>query len=352
MAEEFQASNWWKTSKSSAGFHHGGSSPEEESNISCSTTTTDVKGASFPWPGDSTPSPIESGGFAVSSPTTDWSQTLLRASSSRRAESSIQFQAMLQENLISSRPAFSPSIDAGGESSMPAANHHPFFFNNSALPCVGAFPLIPTPSSSSSSMLQFLFDPDTRNQQSLFNCQQIVNNYQHSQLINHLQFTNNTPFWNASSSSSQPFDLIMKNTKEGREKENRTEPPMKRPRIEPPSSLTTFKVRKEKLGDRITALQQLVSPFGKTDTASVLHEAIECIKFLHDQVSVLSTPYLKNGQPMQQHQQSTNQLVDREVQNQNLRSRGLCLVPISSTYPMASETTADYWTPTFGGTYR
>ncbi|KAG8078168.1 hypothetical protein GUJ93_ZPchr0007g5454 [Zizania palustris] len=40
----------------------------------------------------------------------------------------------------------------------------------------------------------------------------------------------------------------------------------KRPRIEAPSPLPTFKVRKEKLGDRITALQQLVSPFGKVRT--------------------------------------------------------------------------------------
>uniref|UniRef100_A0ACD5U143 Uncharacterized protein n=1 Tax=Avena sativa TaxID=4498 RepID=A0ACD5U143_AVESA len=60
----------------------------------------------------------------------------------------------------------------------------------------------------------------------------------------------------------------------------------KKPRTETPSPMPTFKVRKEKLGDRITALQQLVSPFGKTDTASVLHEAIGYIKFLHDQVAV------------------------------------------------------------------
>ncbi|KAL2932134.1 hypothetical protein RDABS01_037544 [Bienertia sinuspersici] len=78
----------------------------------------------------------------------------------------------------------------------------------------------------------------------------------------------------------------------------------KRARIETPSSLPTFKVRKEKLGDRITALQQLVSPFGKTDTASVLHEAIEYIKFLHDQVHVLSTPYLKSGNAMQQQEEN------------------------------------------------
>ncbi|XP_050368592.1 transcription factor bHLH112-like isoform X2 [Argentina anserina] len=129
-----------------------------------------------------------------------------------------------------------------------------------------------------------------------------------------------------------------------------TEPVFKRARIETPSPLPTFKVRKEKLGDRITALQQLVSPFGKTDTASVLHEAIVYIKFLHDQVGVLSTPYMKNGAPMQ-HQQGCDKLKDTEQGGkQDLKSRGLCLVPISSTFPVANETTADFWTPTFGAT--
>ncbi|KAK4368345.1 hypothetical protein RND71_012137 [Anisodus tanguticus] len=107
------------------------------------------------------------------------------------------------------------------------------------------------------------------------------------------------------------------------------EPTYKRPRIDTPSPLPTFKVRKEKLGDRITALQQLVSPFGKTDTASVLQEAIEYINFLHDQVNVKEQG-LKQG----------------------LRSKGLCLVPISSTFPVAAETTMDFWTPTLGGTFR
>ncbi|GKV29251.1 hypothetical protein SLEP1_g38190 [Rubroshorea leprosula] len=48
------------------------------------------------------------------------------------------------------------------------------------------------------------------------------------------------------------------------------------------------KERKEKLSERIVALQQLVSPFGKTDTASVLLEAMEYIQFLHEQVKVCS----------------------------------------------------------------
>ncbi|KAJ7946876.1 putative Transcription factor [Quillaja saponaria] len=202
-----------------------------------------------------------------------------------------------------------------------------------------------------------------------------------------LHFSNNTPFWNPSASASalngiragisnspqaqyigSTFEKDEPNcsstiiTKPKNEEAQDSgamvkkssvsaEPAFKRPRIETPSPLPTFKVRKEKLGDRITALQQLVSPFGKTDTASVLHEAIEYIKFLHDQVS--STPYMKNGTHIQNQQQGCDNLKNSgEVPNKDLRSRGLCLVPISSTFPVANETTADFWTPTFGGTFR
>ncbi|MED6144379.1 hypothetical protein PIB30_015161 [Stylosanthes scabra] len=204
-----------------------------------------------------------------------------------------------------------------------------------------------------------------------------------------LHFSNNTPFWNASaeslhdiragafpSSQSQyktpPFEqqdtkpincpTILLNKLKSEElchldcvkKSNNvcsSTPAFKRPRIETPPPLPTFKVRKEKLGDRVTALQQLVSPFGKTDTASVLHEAIEYIKFLHDQVSVLSTPYMKSGASIQRSNQECD---DRKESSevvagkQDLRSRGLCLVPISSTFPVAAtEASADFWTPTF-----
>ncbi|KAJ6774568.1 TRANSCRIPTION FACTOR BHLH83-RELATED [Salix purpurea] len=54
-----------------------------------------------------------------------------------------------------------------------------------------------------------------------------------------------------------------------------------------PRSCLTLKVRKEKLGDGIAALQWLVAPYGKSDTASVLTEAIGYIQFLHDQVQVI-----------------------------------------------------------------
>ncbi|MED6169856.1 hypothetical protein PIB30_025106 [Stylosanthes scabra] len=70
----------------------------------------------------------------------------------------------------------------------------------------------------------------------------------------------------------------------------------KKSRSESRPSCPPFKVRKEKLGDRIAALQQLVAPFGKTDTASVLMEAIGYIKFLQSQVETLSVPYMKPSQ--------------------------------------------------------
>lgn len=262
-----------------------------------------------------------------------------------------------------------------------------------------------------STLIQSIFDPDPQPQQSLFNNRSMSYSSSNTNFGTNtnelsptwprfpsflpkqqpcgLHFINNTPFWNASTAaaatatglnanirtnvfpSSSPSQYLVPTFEEKPKCSNLTtkpiiedvqdsvsvvkksgnEPVFKRPRIETPSPLPTFKVRKEKLGDRITALQQLVSPFGKTDTASVLHEAIEYIKFLHDQVSVLSTPYMKNGTPIQ-HQQGSDKLKDTECPKQDLKSRGLCLVPISSTIPVANETTADFWTPTFGGTFR
>ncbi|XP_049377594.1 transcription factor bHLH153 [Solanum stenotomum] len=95
------------------------------------------------------------------------------------------------------------------------------------------------------------------------------------------------------------------------------------------------KEKKEKFGERIVALQQLVSPYGKTDTASVLLEAMGYIKFLHEQVKVLSAPYL-GGMPMSETQES---------QPYNLRSQGLCLVPVSYTIGVANSNGADIWAP-------
>ncbi|XAR66348.1 hypothetical protein NMG60_11012545 [Bertholletia excelsa] len=176
------------------------------------------------------------------------------------------------------------------------------------------------------------------------------------QSVSPFNLANSSPFLGTSSASMLASTCPNRNPKpktnevvedSGSVKKKSNTNEFKRQRIETPSPLPTFKVRKEKLGDRITALQQLVSPFGKTDTASVLHEAIDYIKFLHDQVSVLSTPYLRNGAPLQYQQQACD-----NGPKQDLRSRGLCLVPISSTFAVANETTADFWTPTFGAMFR
>ncbi|XP_065879514.1 transcription factor bHLH112-like isoform X2 [Euphorbia lathyris] len=311
-----------------------------------------------------------------SSPSSDWSQTLLRGNS------------MLQEDMNSTeiQKEWSPK-------SFTSSTPQDFSLTSSANSTLSY------PNYQSTPLLQTLFQPSDHHhhhQQSFYDDRTAMNyssspqNYgtilselsspswpklasflkpssphQQSQTSSGgLHFSNNTPFWNASSAdqflsspSSQPqflmpaFEdkpnspsLTLKSNDSGFVGKKGSEPAFKRARIETPSPLPTFKVRKEKLGDRITALQQLVSPFGKTDTASVLHEAIEYIKFLHDQVNVLSTPYMKNGNQIQ-HQQVGGA---RAKEAEDLKSRGLCLVPISSTFPVANETTADFWTPTFG----
>ncbi|GFQ03628.1 transcription factor bhlh110 [Phtheirospermum japonicum] len=113
------------------------------------------------------------------------------------------------------------------------------------------------------------------------------------------------------------------------------------------------KVRKEKLGDRIASLQQLVAPFGKTDTASVLMEAIGYIKFLQDQVETLSVPYMKASRNKSSrikaghadHQNETD-----EESKRDLRSRGLCLVPLSCLSYITDGGAATVWPPPhFGG---
>ncbi|WVZ71901.1 hypothetical protein U9M48_020432 [Paspalum notatum var. saurae] len=109
-------------------------------------------------------------------------------------------------------------------------------------------------------------------------------------------------------------------------------PSLKKPRVEQlqrssSTMVPSFKVRKEKLGDRIAALQQLVSPFGKTDTASVLMEAIGYIKFLQDQVEGSSNANAG----------------EQEEKKLDLRSRGLCLVPLSCTSYVTNEN--GVWAP-------
>ncbi|XP_028080241.1 transcription factor bHLH111 isoform X1 [Camellia sinensis] len=143
---------------------------------------------------------------------------------------------------------------------------------------------------------------------------------------------------------------------EGKKKrsEDNSETPTKKPKHDTSSTLSSSKmqVTKVKLGDKITALQQIVSPFGKTDTASVLGEAIGYIKFLQEQVQMqlLSNPYMKSNvnkmEPwggLDRNERGGDVKVD-------LKSRGLCLVPISCTPQVCRDNTgSDYWTPTYRG---
>lgn len=99
--------------------------------------------------------------------------------------------------------------------------------------------------------------------------------------------------------------------------------------------------RREKLGERISTLQQLVSPFGKTDTASVLHEAMGYIRFLHDQVQVLCSPYLQRLPSLPDGEEEKKE----EATSNDLRSRGLCLVPMDCTAHVANNNGADFWSP-------
>ncbi|KAL9169766.1 hypothetical protein ABFS82_04G100100 [Erythranthe guttata] len=134
----------------------------------------------------------------------------------------------------------------------------------------------------------------------------------------------------------------------------------KKARVYHSSAQPALKVRKEKLGDRITALHQLVSPFGKTDTASVLSEAIANIRFLQARIQALSFPYMRNaptvnitGHHIHKHSvQERNCLIQEDADQvpqspeaKDLRSRGLCLVPISCTENIGNDNGADYWPP-------
>ncbi|XP_015580402.1 transcription factor bHLH133 isoform X2 [Ricinus communis] len=84
--------------------------------------------------------------------------------------------------------------------------------------------------------------------------------------------------------------------------------------------------RSQKLSDKITALQKLVSPYGKTDTASVLQEASLYIKLLQQQIQNLFQ-MLSSSCPSQK--------IDGEMLD--LQSKGLCLFPTSVMQKLSQE---------------
>ncbi|KAI4318420.1 hypothetical protein MLD38_032124 [Melastoma candidum] len=102
--------------------------------------------------------------------------------------------------------------------------------------------------------------------------------------------------------------------------------------------------KEKKLGERVAALQQLVSPFGKTDTASVLHEAMGYIKFLQEQVQVLCTPYLQRHHHPQLPPPDDSKGEGGGSGDPDLRSQGLCLVPMACcVHVQGSGIGADFW---------
>ncbi|KAI3727239.1 hypothetical protein L1987_67051 [Smallanthus sonchifolius] len=122
-----------------------------------------------------------------------------------------------------------------------------------------------------------------------------------------------------------------------------------------PSKELISQVRKEKSErERISTLHQLVSPFGKTDRASVLYEAAVQIKFFVSQIEALSSPYMNSvnnvsGATRHQH------FADGKALPKDLSSRGLCLVPVTcmdhvDTTNMTSNG-AEFWMPALGGGY-
>ncbi|XP_026412799.1 uncharacterized protein LOC113308549 isoform X2 [Papaver somniferum] len=89
--------------------------------------------------------------------------------------------------------------------------------------------------------------------------------------------------------------------------------------------------RSQKIGDKIITLQKLVSPFGKTDTASVLKDTADHIKMLYNQIELLTNPYFQPDAFLHHyHKQHDLQVGTGEMSN-GLAERGLCLVPVSFT---------------------
>ncbi|PUZ48470.1 hypothetical protein GQ55_7G247500 [Panicum hallii var. hallii] len=106
---------------------------------------------------------------------------------------------------------------------------------------------------------------------------------------------------------------------------------------------------KVKLGEKITALQQIVSPFGKTDTSSVLFETIKYIKFLHEQLWLFSEPYMTKS-AHEGHVPFGGEEKEKTGtgHESGLRGRGLCLVPVSLTsQAYHDDTLPDCWTPAY-----
>ncbi|XP_047966331.1 transcription factor bHLH154-like [Salvia hispanica] len=132
-----------------------------------------------------------------------------------------------------------------------------------------------------------------------------------------LQHSDNNDFRLIQGARKRPAEGVTSSlTKETeREKKRQTRLQGKLPKVHKEKEPTSRR-RSQKLTDKITTLQKLVSPYGKTDTASVLLEASVSIQALQDQIKEMF--HIISGD------QTTKQIGERRS---DLQSRGLCLVP-------------------------
>uniref|UniRef100_A0A0D9WE32 BHLH domain-containing protein n=1 Tax=Leersia perrieri TaxID=77586 RepID=A0A0D9WE32_9ORYZ len=139
---------------------------------------------------------------------------------------------------------------------------------------------------------------------------------------------------------------------------------LKKARVQPSSSAqSTLKVRKERLGDRITALHQIVSPFGKALSYPYMGDGNGTGPMQNGPVGERNPGLFPEypGQLLNHNgnngaQQPAAQPEQQGVKDEgkkDLRSRGLCLVPVSCTSHFGGDNAADYWAPApLGGILR
>ncbi|RRT79892.1 hypothetical protein B296_00010342 [Ensete ventricosum] len=108
---------------------------------------------------------------------------------------------------------------------------------------------------------------------------------------------------------------------------------------------TSSEVRKEKLGERITALHQIISPFGKLVydvKGNQPPPLIACtLSFVPGQMQILNENGMKKSGEQDQE--------CNDERKKDLRSRGLCLVPVAFMMHVGSGNGADLWAPALGG---
>ncbi|KAE8679463.1 bHLH113 protein [Hibiscus syriacus] len=160
-------------------------------------------------------------------------------------------------------------------------------------------------------------------------------NFQQSIVIPHFESGNTQNFQNGRKHeiNGEPINGMDERNKNKRKKLSSFEQQISHQTMQELAEIKHFRLnmpvrRSQKLSDKITTLQKLVSPYGKTDTASVLQEASLYIKLLQEQIQMLSSSY-----------KSLRSIHPQEIgkKQQDLRSRGLCLVPISFTETVTKE---------------